>query len=92
MEDRIVNLLCGCKCSFVSQRIVSKQGERILSEKEIQNIVSDQYPGKIKSMKLINKGERDVYKVNISNKQGTYEIIVDAENGNIKHAKRTLDK
>lgn len=86
---KIVLLICFAVVSvaFVSQRIVSKQGERILSEKEIQNIVSDQYPGKIKSMKLINKGERDVYKVNISNKQGAYEIIVDAENGDIKHAK-----
>ncbi|HGH7180611.1 TPA: PepSY domain-containing protein [Bacillus luti] len=86
---KIVLLICFAVVSvaFVSQRIVSKQGERILSEKEIQNIVSDQYPGKIKSLKLINKGERDVYKVNISNKQGAYEIIVDAENGDIKHAK-----
>ncbi|HDR7794198.1 TPA: PepSY domain-containing protein [Bacillus luti] len=86
---RIALIICFAVVSvaFVSQRIVSKQGEKILTEKEIQNIVSDQYPGKIKNMKLINKGEKDVYKVNISNKQGSYEIVVDARNGDIKHAK-----
>lgn len=73
--------------AFVSQRIVSKQGERILSEKQIQSIVSEQYPGKIKSMKLVNKGEQDFYRVNLSNEQGLYEIIVDAKNGEVKRAK-----
>lgn len=73
--------------AFVSQRIVSKQGETILSEKQIQSIVSEQYPGKIKSMKLINKEEQDFYKVNLLNEQGSYEIIVDAKNGEIKRAK-----
>ncbi|PEC86640.1 hypothetical protein COK00_05085 [Bacillus cereus] len=73
--------------AFVSQRIVSKQGDTILSEKQIQNIVSEQYPGKIKSMKLVNKGEQDFYKVNLSSEQGSYEIIVDAQNGEIKRAK-----
>lgn len=87
MENCIVSLLHGCKCSVVSQRIVSKQGETILSEKQIQSIVSEQYPGKIKSMKLINKEEQDFYKVNLLNEQGSYEIIVDAKNGEIKRAK-----
>ena len=64
--------------AFVSQRIVSKQGETILSEKQIQSIVSEQYR-KIKSMKLINKEEQDFYKVNLLNEQGSYEIIVDAK-------------
>lgn len=73
--------------AFVSERIVSKQGEELLTEKEIQNIVSEQYPGKIKNMKLLNKGEGNVYKVNISNEQGSYEILVDAQNGDIKNAK-----
>lgn len=86
---KVALLLCFVLVSvaFVSQRIVSKQGEKILSEKQIQNIVSEQYPGKIKNMKLVNKGEQDVYKVNLSNEKGTYEIIVDAQSGNIKRAK-----
>ncbi|PEI68064.1 PepSY domain-containing protein [Bacillus wiedmannii] len=86
---KVALLLCFVLVSvaFVSQRIVSKQGENILSEKQIQNIVSEQYPGKIKNMKLVNKGEQDVYKVNLSNEKGTYEIIVDAQSGNIKRAK-----
>ncbi|GAB6448035.1 MULTISPECIES: PepSY domain-containing protein [unclassified Bacillus (in: firmicutes)] len=86
---KIALLVCFAVVSvaFVSQRIVSKQGETILSEKQIQSIVSEQYPGKIKSMKLVNKGEQDFYKVNISNEQGSYEIIVDAKNGEIKRAK-----
>ncbi|HDR8184364.1 TPA: PepSY domain-containing protein [Bacillus thuringiensis] len=86
---KVALLLCFVLVSvaFASQRIVSKQGENILSEKQIQNIVSEQYPGKIKSMKLVNKGEQDVYKVNLSNEKGTYEIIVDAQSGNIKRAK-----
>ncbi|WP_166705001.1 PepSY domain-containing protein [Bacillus albus] len=86
---KIVLLVCFAFVSvaFVSQRIVSKQGETILSEKQIQSIVSEQYPGKIKSMKLVNKGEQDFYKVNLSNEQGSYEIIVDAKNGEIKRAK-----
>ncbi|MBT2580766.1 PepSY domain-containing protein [Bacillus sp. ISL-8] len=86
---RIVLLVCFAAVSvaFVSERIVSKQGEELLTEKEIQNIVSEQYPGKIKNMKLLNKGEGNVYKVNISNEQGSYEILVDAQNGDIKNAK-----
>ncbi|MEJ9114726.1 PepSY domain-containing protein [Bacillus paramobilis] len=86
---KIALLVCFAVVSvaFVSQRIVSKQGETILSEKQIQSIVSEQYPGKIKSMKLVNKGEQDFYKVNLSNEQGLYEIIVDAKNGEIKRAK-----
>ncbi|MEI3892769.1 MULTISPECIES: PepSY domain-containing protein [Bacillus] len=86
---KIALLVCFAVVSvaFVSQRIVSKQGETILSEKQIQSIVSEQYPGKIKSMKLVNKGEQDFYKVNLSNEQGSYEIIVDAKNGEIKRAK-----
>lgn len=86
---KVTLLLCFVLVSvaFVSQRIVSKQGESILSEKQIQNIVSEQYPGKIKNMKLVNKGEQDVYKVNLLNEKGSYEIIVDAQSGNIKRAK-----
>ncbi|MEK7016744.1 PepSY domain-containing protein [Bacillus sp. FSL R9-9410] len=86
---RIVLLVCFAAVSvaFVSERIVSKQGEELLTEKEIQNIVSEQYPGEIKNMKLLNKGEKNVYKVNISNEQGSYEIVVDAQNGDIKNAK-----
>ena len=86
---KIALLVCFAVVSvaFVSQRIVSKQGETILSEKQIQSIVSEQYPGKIKSMKLINKEEQDFYKVNLLNEQGSYEIIVDAKNGEIKRAK-----
>ncbi|HDR4564344.1 PepSY domain-containing protein [Bacillus paranthracis] len=86
---KVALLLCFVLVSvaFVSQRIISKQGDTILSEKQIQNIVSEQYPGKIKSMKLVNKGELDFYKVNLSNEQGSYEIIVDAQNGEIKRAK-----
>lgn len=86
---KVALLICftAVSVAFVSQRIVSKQGEKILSEKKIQNIVSEQYPGKIKSMKLVKKGEQDVYKVNLSNEQGSYEIIVDAQNGDIKRAK-----
>ncbi|MGN5648971.1 PepSY domain-containing protein [Bacillus sp. Brlt_9] len=86
---KIALLVCFAVVSvaFVSQRIVSKQGETILSEKQIQSIVSEQYPGKIKSMKLVNKGEQDFYKVNLSNEQGSYEIIVEAKNGEIKRAK-----
>ncbi|HDX9611301.1 TPA: PepSY domain-containing protein [Bacillus toyonensis] len=86
---KVALLLCFVLVSvaFVSQRIVSKQGETILSEKQIQSIVSEQYPGKIKSMKLVNKGEQDVYKVTLLNEKGSYEIIVDAQNGNIKRAK-----
>ncbi|MBJ8082766.1 PepSY domain-containing protein [Bacillus cereus group sp. N14] len=86
---KVALLLCFVLVSvaFVSQRIVFKQGENILSEKQIQNIVSEQYPGKIKNMKLVNKGEQDVYKVNLSNEKGSYEIIVDAQSGNIKRAK-----
>nr|WP_208752235.1 PepSY domain-containing protein [Bacillus cereus] len=86
---KIVLLVCFTVVSvaFVSQRIVSKQGETILSEKQIQSIVSEQYPGKIKSMKLINKEEQDFYKVNLLNEQGSYEIIVDVKNGEIKRAK-----
>lgn len=86
---KIALLVCYTVVSvaFVSQRIVSKQGETILSEKQIQSIVSEQYPGKIKSMKLINKEEQDFYKVNLLNEQGSYEIIVDAKNGEIKRAK-----
>ncbi len=55
---KVALLLCFVLVSvaFVSQRIISKQGDTILSEKQIQNIVSEQYPGKIKSMKLVNKG------------------------------------
>lgn len=49
--------------------------------------MSEQYPGEIKNMKLLNKGEKNVYKVNISNEQGSYEIVVDAQNGDIKNAK-----
>lgn len=86
---KVALLLCFVLVSvaFVSQRIISKQGDTILSEKQIQNVVSEQYPGKIKSMKLVNKGELDFYKVNLSNEQGSYEIIVDAQNGEIKRAK-----
>lgn len=86
---KIALLVCFTVVSvaFVSQRIVSKQGETILSEKQIQSIVSEQYPGKIKSMKLINKEEQDFYKVNLLNEQGSYEIIVDAKNGEVKRAK-----
>lgn len=86
---KVALLLCFVLVSvaFVSQRIISKQGDTILSEKQIQNIVSEQYPGKIKSMKLVNKGELDFYKINLSNEQGSYEIIVDAQNGEIKRAK-----
>ncbi|MDA1524938.1 PepSY domain-containing protein [Bacillus cereus] len=86
---KIALLVCFTVVSvaFVSQRIVSKQGETILSEKQIQSIVSEQYPGKIKSMKLINKEEQDFYKVNLLNEQGSYEIIVNAKNGEIKRAK-----
>ncbi|WP_088352046.1 PepSY domain-containing protein [Bacillus cereus] len=86
---KIALLVCFAVVSvaFVSQRIVSKHGETILSEKQIQSIVSEQYPGKIKSMKLINKEEQDFYKVNLLNEQGSYEIIVDAKNGEIKRAK-----
>lgn len=86
---KIALLVCFTVVSvaFVSQRMVSKQGETILSEKQIQSIVSEQYPGKIKSMKLINKEEQDFYKVNLLNEQGSYEIIVDAKNGEIKRAK-----
>jgi len=86
---KVALLLCFVLVSvaFVSQRIVSKQGEKILSEKQIQNIVSEQYPGKIKNMKLVSKGEQDVYKVNLLNEKGSYEIIVDAQSGNIKRAK-----
>ncbi|MDA1673214.1 PepSY domain-containing protein [Bacillus cereus] len=86
---KIALLVCFTVVSvaFVSKRIVSKQGETILSEKQIQSIVSEQYPGKIKSMKLINKEEQDFYKVNLLNEQGSYEIIVDAKNGEIKRAK-----
>lgn len=86
---KVALLLCFVLVSvaFVSQRIISKQGDTILSEKQIQNIVSEQYPGKIKSMKLVNKGELDFYKVNLSNEQGSYEIIVDVQNGEIKRAK-----
>ncbi|MDC2940906.1 PepSY domain-containing protein [Bacillus thuringiensis] len=86
---KIALLVCFTVVSvaFVSQRIVSKQGETILSEKQIQSIVSEQYPGKIKSIKLINKEEQDFYKVNLLNEQGSYEIIVDAKNGEIKRAK-----
>ncbi|MCH4566458.1 PepSY domain-containing protein [Bacillus sp. ES1-5] len=86
---KVALLLCFVLVSvaFVSQRIVSKQGEKILSEKQIQNIVFEQYPGKIKNMKLVNKGEQDVYKVNLLNEKGSYEIIVDAQSGNIKRAK-----
>lgn len=86
---KVALLLCFVLVSvaFVSQRIVSKQGEKILSEKQIQNIVSEQYPGKIKNMKLVNKGEQDIYTVNLSNEKGSYEIIVDAQSGNIKRAK-----
>ncbi|MBY7112887.1 PepSY domain-containing protein [Bacillus sp. 17RED48] len=86
---KVALLLCFVLVSvaFVSQRIVSKQGEKILSEKQIQNIVSEQYPGKIKNMKLVKKGEQDVYKVNLLNEKGSYEIIVDAQSGNIKRAK-----
>ncbi len=48
---KVALLLCFVLVSvaFVSQRIVSNQG--VLSEKQIQNIVSEQYPGKIKNMK-----------------------------------------
>lgn len=86
---KIALLVCFTVVSvaFVSQRIVFKQGETILSEKQIQSIVSEQYPGKIKSMKLINKEEQDFYKVNLLNEQGSYEIIVDAKNGEVKRAK-----
>ncbi|MGD6888511.1 PepSY domain-containing protein [Bacillus mobilis] len=86
---KVALLLCFVLVSvaFVSQRIVSKQGENILSEKQIQNIVSEQYPGKIKNIKLVNKGEQDIYKVNLLNEKGSYEIIVDAQSGNIKRAK-----
>ncbi|EDX57415.1 conserved domain protein [Bacillus cereus W] len=86
---KIALLVCFTVVSvaFVSQRIVSKQGETILSEKQIQSIVSEQYPGKIKSMKLINKEEQDFYKVNLLNEQGSYEIIVNAKNGEIQRAK-----
>ncbi|MRR79293.1 hypothetical protein EKU29_10630 [Bacillus anthracis] len=86
---KIALLVCFTVVSvaFVSQRIVSKQGETILSEKQIQSIVSEQYPGKIKSMKLINKEEQDFYKVNLLNEQGSYEIIVDAKNREVKRAK-----
>ncbi|CAM3810997.1 MULTISPECIES: PepSY domain-containing protein [Bacillus cereus group] len=86
---KVALLLCFVLVSvaFVSQRIVSKQGENILSEKQIQNIVSEQYPGKIKNIKLVNKGEQDIYKVHLLNEKGSYEIIVDAQSGNIKRAK-----
>ena len=39
-------------------------------------------------MKLINKEEQDFYKVNLLNEQGSYEIIVDAKNGEIKAQKK----
>ncbi|SME47422.1 Peptidase propeptide and YPEB domain protein [Bacillus mobilis] len=86
---KVALLLCFVLVSvaFVSQRIVSKQGENILSEKQIQNIVLEQYPGKIKNIKLVNKGEQDIYKVHLLNEKGSYEIIVDAQSGNIKRAK-----
>ena len=48
---KVALLLCFVLVSvaFVSQRIISKQGDTILSEKQIQNIVSEQYPGKLKA-------------------------------------------
>ncbi|MEN1935915.1 PepSY domain-containing protein [Paenibacillus sp. 102] len=86
---KILLLVCFAIVSvaFVSQRIVANQSVEILTEKEAQKIVTTQYPGKVEKMKLSKEGEKNVYKVMIVNKQGSYEVIIDAQNGEIMSAK-----
>ncbi|WP_100401850.1 PepSY domain-containing protein [Bacillus sp. FJAT-42315] len=73
--------------AFSVQRIVASMDTKVLTEKEVKQIVTDQYGGEIESIKLTQKGEQTVYHVRLMNDRGTYRVIVHAETGEIVELK-----
>ncbi|MGM7634360.1 PepSY domain-containing protein [Bacillus sp. Hm123] len=73
--------------AFSVQRIVASMDTKVLTEKEVKQIVIDRYSGEIESIKLKQKEEQTVYYVRLMNDRGTYQVIVNAETGEIVELK-----
>src|SRR5699024_10358477 len=59
------------------------QSEPSLTENEVKDIVSDQYPGKITDLNLKNINNQSVYEVLVTNENSKYNIKIDRHSGEI---------
>src|SRR5690625_7151329 len=59
------------------------QSEPSLTENEVKDIVSDQYPGKITDLNLKNIDNQSVYDVLVTHENSKYNIKIDRHSGEI---------
>src|SRR5690625_3655378 len=59
------------------------QSEPSLTENEVKDIVSDQYPGKITDLNLKNINNQSVYEVLVTHENSKYNIKIDRHSGEI---------
>src|SRR5699024_10914714 len=59
------------------------QSEPSLTENELKDIVSDQYPGKITDLNLKNINNQSVYEVLVTHENSKYNIKIDRHSGEI---------
>src|SRR5699024_11467789 len=59
------------------------QSETSITENEVKDIVSDQYPGKITYLNLKNINNQSVYEVLVTHENSKYNIKIDRHSGEI---------
>lgn len=62
-----------------------------LSEEEIEEMVTGQYPGEIKNINLEKQANKSVYKVDIENDVRKYAITLKSDTGEVIELKETSD-
>lgn len=61
-----------------------------LSEKQIKQLVEDQYPGKITEFELDKEGNRTVYEVEVEKDGKEYDIVFDGNTGEVLSLEKQL--
>src|SRR5690625_796985 len=67
----------------------ASQAEPKLSNEEIKEIVSNEYPGEIIDLTLSEKGNKTVYTVNVDANEAEYELEMDGNTGEVLELRET---
>src|SRR5690625_7739454 len=67
----------------------ASQAEPKLSNEEIKEIVSNEYPGEIIDLTLSEKGNKTVYTVNVDANEAEYELEMDGNTGEVWELRET---
>jgi uncharacterized membrane protein YkoI len=75
----------GFAATLITAAIItfSVGNEKIISKSEIIQQVASQYGGKVDSLELANRDRTKVYNIDLTNKQGSYRMIMNAQSGEV---------